>query len=173
MTTYTVLYAVSGLALLWFCIRHVFAPQKNLPPGPKPLPILGNINDLPPTGALEYEHWLKHKDLYGPISSLTTLGQTLVIVHDKHMAADILERKSLKSSNRPTTEMNYLLNQQAMIVPNLPLDDHIRYCRKLFHQQMGTKKLTEKFQETLDLESRRFMFNLVKSPENILQHMHT
>jgi hypothetical protein len=36
-----------------------------LPPGPKGLPIVGNIRDLPPPGAKEWEHWLKHKDLYG------------------------------------------------------------------------------------------------------------
>ena len=37
----------------------------SLPPGPKGLPFLGNINDLPGPGVLEYHHWAKHKDLYG------------------------------------------------------------------------------------------------------------
>jgi hypothetical protein len=37
----------------------------SLPPGPKGLPFLGNINDLPGSGVLEYHHWAKHKDLYG------------------------------------------------------------------------------------------------------------
>jgi hypothetical protein len=36
-----------------------------LPPGPKGLPFVGNMRDLPPLGAKEWEHWLKHKDLYG------------------------------------------------------------------------------------------------------------
>lgn len=36
-----------------------------LPPGPKGLPLAGNLNDLPKPGVLEAHHWLKHKDLYG------------------------------------------------------------------------------------------------------------
>lgn len=36
-----------------------------LPPGPKGLPLIGNITDLPPPGEVEARHWLKHKQLYG------------------------------------------------------------------------------------------------------------
>lgn len=36
-----------------------------LPPGPKGLPIVGNLNDLPKPGEFEAHHWLKHKELYG------------------------------------------------------------------------------------------------------------
>ena len=44
-----------------------------LPPGPKGLPILGNINDMPKAGELEATHWLKHKDLYGMSDTPCTL----------------------------------------------------------------------------------------------------
>ena len=36
-----------------------------LPPGPKGVPFLGNINDMPKPGVLECHHWLQHKELYG------------------------------------------------------------------------------------------------------------
>jgi hypothetical protein len=39
--------------------------RRSLPPGPKGLPVLGNINDLPKPGEHEWLHWLKHKELYG------------------------------------------------------------------------------------------------------------
>jgi fumagillin biosynthesis cytochrome P450 monooxygenase len=72
-----------------------------LPPGPKPLPIIGNVLDLPPKGVPEYQHWLTFKDKYGPLSSITILGQTLIIIQDSKIAHDLLEKNSQKASGRP------------------------------------------------------------------------
>lgn len=53
-----VLYALKSL------LNRKRAPGP-LPPGPAPKPIVGNISDLPPKGAQDWMHWLKHKELYG------------------------------------------------------------------------------------------------------------
>ena len=72
-----------------------------IPPGPKGIPLIGNINDLPKPGILECHHWLKHKDLYGPISSVTVLGQTFVIVNDAKIAVELLSNRAAIYSGRP------------------------------------------------------------------------
>jgi hypothetical protein len=72
-----------------------------LPPGPKGIPFLGNVNDMPKPGMLECHHWLQHKDLYGPISSLTVLGQTFVIINDPDIAFELLRDRSAIHSSRP------------------------------------------------------------------------
>lgn len=48
-------------------IRSYSTPSKyrSLPPGPPRKPIIGNLFDFPKPGSKEWEHWLKHKDLYG------------------------------------------------------------------------------------------------------------
>jgi hypothetical protein len=50
---------------------------------------------------LECHHWLKHKDLYGPISSITVLGQTFVIISDAEMAVELLSNRAAIHSGRP------------------------------------------------------------------------
>ncbi|KAF6810421.1 cytochrome p450 oxidoreductase [Colletotrichum sojae] len=53
-------------------------------------PIVGNIRDLPPSGTPEYQHWLKFKDIYGPISSIDILGQKIIILHDRQVTHNLL-----------------------------------------------------------------------------------
>lgn len=52
-------------AIKLFQVSHRPGPLYPLPPGPKGKPIVGNLGDLPALGALEWEHWAKHKKLYG------------------------------------------------------------------------------------------------------------
>lgn len=68
--------AVLGFTLgLIAILRTVFAERKrvNLPPGPKGKFLIGNLFDLPSPGAQEWQHWLKHKDLYGAVSRSSLL----------------------------------------------------------------------------------------------------
>lgn len=37
----------------------------------------------------------------GPISSLTTFGQTLILLNEQHVAFELLEKRSLSYSSRP------------------------------------------------------------------------
>jgi hypothetical protein len=72
---------IFSIALYIVYIAVFRQPKVNapVPPGPKGLPLLGNIKDLPPPDKPEYEHWFKHKTTYGPISSVEVLGQTIII----------------------------------------------------------------------------------------------
>ena len=102
--TTTNLVVFSTLFTLYLLNRLYQRTSKHdlpLPPGPKGLPLLGNIKDLPTPGILECHHWLKHKDLYGPISSITVLGQIFVIVNDADIALELLRDRAGKYSGRP------------------------------------------------------------------------
>lgn len=92
------------LAFVLFLILQWATHSKSglpLPPGPKGLPVLGNVNDMPKGDILECHHWLKHKDRYGPISSVTVLGQTFVIINDPDIAFELLRDRSAIHSSRP------------------------------------------------------------------------
>lgn len=101
MASYSIAYGVAGLLLAYLISKLVFSHKKlPLPPGPKGLPFVGNIADLPPKGTLEWQHWLKLKDRYGPISSVTVFGQTIVLVHDLETALELLDKRGGKYSSR-------------------------------------------------------------------------
>ena len=104
MVSALVLKAILGI--LGACILKLFLSPKtkkqaSLPPGPKGLPFLGNVNDIPKPGEPEWQHWLKHRDLYGGISSVTIFGQPLIIVNEPALAYELLEKRSTYHSSRP------------------------------------------------------------------------
>lgn len=98
-----IVYSIA-LALALYIIRKILSSRNRLPlpPGPKGLPLIGNIADLPPHGIPEWQHWLKFRDQYGPLSSVTVTGQTMIIIQDKDMAMELFEKQALKYSSRPT-----------------------------------------------------------------------
>lgn len=74
----TVALGIFGLFVA-YAIRRLMQGDgdgRPLPPGPKGLPILGNLNDMPKPGVLECDHWLEHKELYGIHDRLTFYSRT-------------------------------------------------------------------------------------------------
>ncbi|PKS05414.1 hypothetical protein jhhlp_008790 [Lomentospora prolificans] len=168
--TYIILALVGYFVYRQFrsTIRHGKSP-----PAPKPLPIVGNVRDLPPPGVPEFRHWLKHKDLYGPISSVTVMDMTLVIVHDKATARHLLEQVASKTSGRPTMVFaNQLCGYESIILCQGYTSTFRRY-RKLLHQELGTKASAARFQDAQEIEVNRQLVRALHEPEKWLQHYKT
>ncbi|KAG5800528.1 hypothetical protein H9Q69_000415 [Fusarium xylarioides] len=160
-----------GVVLTILYIRT--KPRKNLPPGPKPLPILGNIKDMPDGTIPEYQHWIKFKDLYGSISHVSILGQSLIILHDRDAANAILEKTSTKTSGRPQFIFGNEMCGYNQILSFKPYGKLLKQHRKLVHQQLGTKTAASRFRDILDVESRRLLLRILDSPEKLFEHIKT
>lgn len=146
------------IALIGYLVyRYIFpcTDRRNLPPGPKPLPIVDIVQDLAPGDVAEFQPWLKHKDLYGPISSVSVLGMTLVIIHGKKEAHDLLERNATKTSGYPSMVFaNQLCGYESILVCQGYNSTFLR-CRKLLHQELGNKVSAAQFQDVQEIEVNR------------------
>ncbi|KAI0888728.1 putative cytochrome P450 oxidoreductase OrdA-like protein [Annulohypoxylon maeteangense] len=162
-----------GVAFVYLIAKFIGLSNGNhppLPPGPKGLPIVGNLNDLPQPGVLECDHWLKHKELYGPLSSITVMGQTIVIINDAKLAFELLEKRSAKHSSRPRQifagEMIGWENSLGLS----PYNNQFRTHRKNMGRIIGTKNAASQFNELQESEVGHFLLHLLNNPEDFMNH---
>ncbi|KAH7311488.1 cytochrome P450 oxidoreductase OrdA-like protein [Stachybotrys elegans] len=142
--------------------------QKRLP-GPEPLPLIGNLLDLPQKGTTEFTHWLTHKDKYGPISSVSIFGQTMLVLHDREAASDLLEKRSKVTSGRPYFEFSHLAGYGGYITVN-SYTDMFRKQRKFVHQQLGTKRAADQYSHAQRYAVKGLLTHLLENPDNLVEH---
>lgn len=95
--------AVAGLVVFGLLRRQRGHPRSPLPPGPKPLPLIGNVFDLP-----KEKDWLTYRawnDQYGDVVCVDVLGQKIVILGSAAAVNDLLEQRGAIYSDRPVTPM--------------------------------------------------------------------
>jgi hypothetical protein len=94
---------IAGLTQYLYRRLKPFHRRLPLPPGPKPLPLLGNLFDIPASRDYEiYTEWGKD---YGDVVHVNMLGQHLIILNSIEAANELLDQRSAIYSDRPFIPM--------------------------------------------------------------------
>ncbi|RBR11122.1 hypothetical protein FVER53590_13148 [Fusarium verticillioides] len=166
MSTSIVIVTAILASLSFLLVKHTLRPKKPpLPPGPKGLPLLRNIRDLPPPGTLEWPHWQSHKEKYGPITSVSVLGQNFVILHDRQVIMDLLETRAMKSASRPKLVFAGDIVGYDGVMGLMPYNRTFRMHRKLTATQVSPKSIT-RFEPIQELEILRLLKRLHQDPNS-------
>ncbi|RCI12382.1 hypothetical protein L249_0049 [Ophiocordyceps polyrhachis-furcata BCC 54312] len=165
-----IIIIIAALIVYEFSSRKAAGPS--LPPAPRRLPIIGNFMDMPPGDRPEYLHWLKHREAYGPISSVTFMGETLILLHDKQAAFDLLEKKSTMTAGRPALVFASMCRYSELLA-FLPYGEKFRRARRFVDHQLGTRARVARFDNVQEVEVRRFLLRVLKQPGDVHRHLHT
>ncbi|KAJ8581526.1 cytochrome P450 [Rhizopogon salebrosus TDB-379] len=143
--------------------------HKPLPPGPKPLPVLGNILSIDAQEPwLTYAEW---RDAYGDLVFVRILDQEVVVINSQHVAEDLLDKRSRIYSDRPylaTLEPFGWTHNFAFA----PYGDVWRLSRRLFHQTFRHVSAL-KFRPLQLRRARQMIVNLIDDPERYNSHFAT
>ncbi|KAK2059981.1 cytochrome P450 [Colletotrichum caudatum] len=172
MENFSLLVGFGTSLVVILAIGKLFQARKSAKPlpGPKGLPLVGNLRDLPPPGTFAPYHWVKHKELYGPISSLNVLGDTIIILNEAQVAFDLLEKQSLTFSGRNHLEfIQYVGLGKA--TGGLQYDETLRTHRKHFARMIGTKAAASQFDRFQEAEVAHFLLHMLDDPENLEAHI--
>ncbi|KAG5645609.1 hypothetical protein DXG03_005747 [Asterophora parasitica] len=160
----------AGLVVLGVVVSFVRKSSRApLPPGPRGWPIIGNMFDLAPRG--DPLPWLDHKDLYGPISSVTVLGQTIVLLNDLKTSVDLLDKRSSIYSGRPIFPFagGMVGWDQQMILAQY--GDHFRSMRKMLKGYLGSPSSVSQFQHIQELETSYFLARVLDDPAKLISNI--
>ncbi|KAJ5389179.1 uncharacterized protein N7496_000247 [Penicillium cataractarum] len=155
----TTIVAIFGLLIgVYVVTRRKSASSLPLPPGPKPLPIIGNVHQAPKShGWMTYREWSKQ---YGPIFHVNMLGQPVIILSTSEVAHDLLAKRGAIFSDRPRL---FLATELALKGLNILMMNYTEQFRQ--HQRLQVSVLNATPAATYlpiqTMESQQLMHDLL------------
>ncbi|KAF9816991.1 hypothetical protein IEO21_03756 [Rhodonia placenta] len=163
---------VSTLALcLAFILVYlsIFERHDRLPPGPKPLPFLGNILQLP--AKYKERTFVKWGNIYGDIVYAHFLRTPIIIINAHCVAQDILDKKSSIYSDRPNVAVLSDMTGMNISLPALPYGEQARKQRKWFQHAVASKSTLKQYQPIQRRETLTLLSGICENAGSLRLHI--
>ena len=152
-------------------LNHHLQRLPNPPPGPKPWPIIGNLNLI---GELPHQSLHKLSKIYGPIMQLKFGSYNVVVASSSEMAKQILKTYDHVFATRPQTAAGKHTCYDHSNVTWAPHGSQWRLGRKIYLTKLFSSKGLESYHEIRKLERHAFMlrlFDVTGNPVVIKDHL--
>ncbi|KIJ97415.1 hypothetical protein K443DRAFT_133869 [Laccaria amethystina LaAM-08-1] len=158
----------TGIAVsiaLWGILKKRNAMSLPTPPGPKKLPLLGNLFDIPPNREwLTYAQWTKDYD--SDILHVKAIGMNIVILNSFKVANELLDKRSATYSSRIRWAMTAELMGWGWLMSSMPYGEPWRERRRLFQSYFHPGKQTTHHPRQREYIRGMLLPLLLAEPEN-------
>ncbi|XP_045819516.1 cytochrome P450 71D10-like [Trifolium pratense] len=168
---------ISTLGFLLFIVIKITWKSKakktnsKLPPGPRKLPLIGNIHQL---GALPHQSLAKLAQQYGPLMHMKLGELSCIVVSSQEMAKEVMKTHDLNFANRPPLLAAEIITYGYKGMTFSPHGSYWRQMRKICTMELLSQKRVESLRSLREEE----IANLVKditlsegSPINISEKL--
>ncbi|KAJ6494054.1 cytochrome P450 [Mycena vitilis] len=157
--------ALPAFGFIWY--RKSKAQARLLPPGPSPVPILGNVRDLTAKELwLVATQWAKQ---FGDVVHVHILGQGLVFLNSPEATMDLLDKKGSIYGDKPSLVMAGELCGCDNMVAFTRYGDQSKRQRKLINQAFGIQVIPS-YHPLIESQTHSFLRRLVADPSNYMDH---
>ncbi|KAA1470686.1 cytochrome P450 [Dentipellis sp. KUC8613] len=161
-------FVLSILAVATFgIVRYAQSPWRSIPPGPKGIPLFGNVFQLGQEPWNIFKRWGQE---YGPLIYLNVVGQPLIVINSQKVAIDLLDRRAVKYSDRPRNIVASDFMTGGLFLVLMPYNEIWRRMRKATHEGM-TKSAVARFQPAQYGESLTLVSDILAHPESWDAHL--
>ncbi|KAI0066603.1 cytochrome P450 [Artomyces pyxidatus] len=139
------------------------------PPGPKPLPVIGNLLDVPGPKEhswITYAEWAKR---YGDVVSMQILGKVIVILHSNEAARELLDKRAAIYSDRPSIPFWELMNWTWLLFV-IPYSQRWRIRRRMLDRGLRPSAALQ-YRPMQKQKVHYFLKQLLVRPEGFRRHL--
>ncbi|XP_047944737.1 6,7,8-trihydroxycoumarin synthase-like [Salvia hispanica] len=150
--------------ILIFYILHKTKPRAvtTLPPGPPPLPLIGNIHQLGRAAEPHiYLHHLSKK--YGPIIHMKLATRPLLVISSAKLAKQVLKTEDLTFCSRPNFLGQQKLSYNSSDVAFTPYNERWKEIRKMSHIHLLSNKKVQSYRHVREEEISRMITEISSS----------
>ncbi|KAK7062611.1 hypothetical protein VNI00_000099 [Paramarasmius palmivorus] len=138
------------------------------PPGPRPLPLLGNIFDIPREKESE-SYWKLAQD-HGDLVFLSVLGRTILVVNSFAAANDLFEKRGNNYSDRNELPMINDLMGWNWSFGHMPYGARWKSHRTMFHRQFQSSVVSAFWPIQLK-EAHKLIRRMLHDPDDLINHL--
>ncbi|KAL8485842.1 hypothetical protein ACS0TY_027945 [Phlomoides rotata] len=149
---------VTALALVSKILKTLRPPNQNLPPGPKPWPIIGNLHLV---GSIPHQsfHYLSQK--YGEIMLLRFGKFPVLVASSPNMAKEFLKVHDADFASRPLLAAGKYTSYNYSDMSLTPYGPYWRQARKIYLSEVFNAKKIKFFEQIRVQEARNFLSRLL------------
>ncbi|KIJ12719.1 hypothetical protein PAXINDRAFT_14478 [Paxillus involutus ATCC 200175] len=165
---------LSTLVALWGVLTICIVRSRRsrtrfpLPPGPKPLPLIGNLCDLPlKDETVTYDEWAKK---YGDLVYANVMGHRLLFVNSTQVADDLFEKRAVNYSDRNELPMINDLMGWNWSSGHMSYGERWKKHRKMF-ERLFRPAVAPTYWSPQGKEAHALLRNLLDSPRENTEHL--
>ncbi|KAH6819619.1 hypothetical protein C2S51_003222 [Perilla frutescens var. frutescens] len=141
--------------------------KNNLPPGPRGLPLIGNLHQL--AGATILHIYLSHlSKIHGPLLRLNLGSTAVVVVSSAKLAKQVLKDQDLTFCSRPKLVAQQKLSYNASDMVFSPYNAHWREVRRIAAAHLLSPTKVQSFRPVREDEVARMVAKIASSPHPVV-----